>query len=498
MGLFNRIFGTSEPEKAPQKMFKRKYAAVGQGRLFNDFKASKTSADDELKTALDVLRDRSRDLARNNEYAKRYFELMKANIVGELGFSLQVKASDNGKLDIRGNNAIEEAFRLWSRVGNCTVCGKMSLRDVFMVCVEGLYRDGEVFVVKHTGGAYKHGFALQVLEPDHVDTLLNKKLENGNEIKMGVELNQYGRAVAYYIRQKHPNDSAGSDYLKYKHTRIAADRVIHVYLSNRAGQTRGEPRLAASMEALKHLDALREAQLIACRVGASKMGFFTSPTGDAFIPDDEVDEVPIYDVSPGTFHQLPTGVNFESFNPQYPAEFEQFHRSILKAIASGLGVSYTALSNDLEATSYSSIRQGALDERDMYRTQQRFVIEHLVRPIYEAWLQEALKRDEIFIPALKFDKFASASEFKGRAWSWVDPQKEMNAAILGLKNGVLSLQDVANQYGKDVEELLSQIAKDKELAKQYGVEYALEPYGATLNAIDPTGHDTTDVGNNNE
>jgi capsid protein len=86
---------------------------------------------------------------------------------------------------------------------------------------------------------------------------------------------------------------------------------------------------------------------------------------------------------PGTFHNLPAGVDFKGFEPQFPSnDFESFHKSILRGIASGLGVSYTSLSNDLEATSYSSIRQGALEERDFYKNITSFVIEHFIRPVF--------------------------------------------------------------------------------------------------------------------
>ena len=139
---------------------------------------------------------------------------------------------------------------------------------------------------------------------------------------------------------------------------------------------------------------------------------------------------------PASFHQLPAGVTFETFNPTFPSnEFESFHKSVLKGIASGLGVSYTSLSNDLEATSYSSIRQGALEERDAYRSMQSFIIEHMVRPIYDAWLASAMEINAFGIPLRQYDRFSDASEFRGRAWSWVDPQKEMNSAIMGLKSG---------------------------------------------------------------
>ena len=82
--------------------------------FFGDFIASSFSADSELKTSLPVLRNRSRDLARNNEYAKRYLNLIKTNVVGERGFSVQVRArNDDRSLDAAGNAIIENAFSSW-------------------------------------------------------------------------------------------------------------------------------------------------------------------------------------------------------------------------------------------------------------------------------------------------------------------------------------------------------------------------------------------------
>jgi lambda family phage portal protein len=200
------------------------------------------------------------------------------------------------------------------------------------------------------------------------------------------------------------------------------------------------------------------------------------------------------DAQPGTFHQLPQGVDFKSFDPQYPSnEFDAFHTSVLKGIASGLGVSYTSLSNDLEATSYSSIRQGALEERDYYRTLQQFMLDHFVRPAFDAWLEAAMEVDSFGIPVRQFERFSDAAEFRGRAWNWVDPLKESQAIIQGLSAGIVSLQDAAQHYGKDAEELLSQIAKDRELMNQFGVKYAFEPYGAQKMPINPEVSDDADL-----
>jgi len=485
MALFDAFRRKTKPEP---KVFKRAYAAANPGRLFADFKASERSADSELSPVLKTIRSRSRDLVRNNSYAKRYMSLLKTNVIGGKGFGLQVKALDTvGNLDVTGNSAVEQAFIQWGRAGNPTVDGKLSWVDAQKLALETIARDGEVFVVKHRGASFKDSFAIEFIEADQVDETKNEKLSNGNEIRMGVELNKFKKPIAYHFKTYHPGDyDFATMSVSPKTLRIPAERVLHIYIQLRAGQTRGEPWMSPAMAGLKQLGAYIEAALVAARVGASKMGFFTSAGGDGFVPDDLDNQVPIMDAEPGSFHQLPTGVSFSAFDPQNPNnEFESFHKSVLKSIASALGISYTSLSNDLEATSYSSIRQGALEERDFYRDTQQFMVDHFLRPIYESWLESSMEMNSFGISINKYTKFSMAAEFRGKSWSWIDPLKEMNASVIGLRNGILSIQDVASQYGKDAEELMSQISRDRELAKQFDVKYALEPYGAQMMAVPP-------------
>lgn len=496
MGLFD--FGKAKKSKKQPVIMQRQYAGATKGRLLADLFDSERSADSELRPVLRVLRNRCRELSRNNEFAKRYLNLMKTNVVGDKGFTLQVKATGGaGKLDQMGNESVEKAFKKWGRRGYCTLDGKMSWLDAQKLALEGLVRDGEVFIIKHRGSSFTDSFAIEFIEPDQIDEQKNERMPNGNEVRMGVELDKYKRPVAYHMLNYHPGDYDYTSSAKPKrHQRIPADRVIHIFMPLRAGQTRGEPWMAPVMTGLKHVAAWREAAVINARVGASKMGFFTSPAGDGFVPDDIAGQVPIMDAEPGTFHQLPHGVSLEKFDPAYPSnEFESFHKSLLKGIASGLGISYTSLSNDLESTSYSSIRQGALEERDFYRDIQQFMIDHFVYCVYESWLESAMEIQSFGIPVREYERFYDASSFRPKAWNWVDPLKEMNAAVVGMKAGVMSVSDVAAQYGKDVEDLFAQIQRDKLLAEQFGVKYALEPYGATQVGIVPdvTGEDDAEV-----
>lgn len=482
------VFDIFRPKKAPKR---RTYAAASTGRLYNDFEASLRSSDSEMRPVISKMRARSRDLSRNNEYVRKYLDLLKSNVVGN-GFGLQVKAVDSiGKLDMSGNQAVESGFARWGRLSNPTVDGKMTWIDVQKFVIECLARDGEVIAIKHRASRFTDSYALEFLEPDQLDEEKNEKLQNGSEIRMGVELDKFKRPVAYHFLSYHPGDYDYSTKLaSSKHIRVPADRVIHVFKMLRAGQTRGEPWMVSAIPSLKQMGALREAAIINARIGASKMGFFTSPAGDGFVPDELEDQVPIMSAEPGTFHQLPSGVEFHSFEPQYPSnEFDSFHTAILRGIASALSVSYASLSNDLERTSYSSVRQGALEEREAYKEMQAFMIDHFVRPVFEGWLESAMEVGSIGLPIRQYDRFRDASYFSGRSWSWVDPAKETRAMIDALEAGIVSLQDVAKHYGKDSEDLLSQLAKDKELAAQFGISYAYEPFGAQKYPVIAEGQD---------
>lgn len=488
MGILDFVRRNKPATQEKPKMKKRSYAAARAGRLFSDFIGSSNSADSELRFDLELMRNRSRELVRDNEYARRYMNLLKTNIVGE-GFRLQVKArNSDGALDYAGNTIIENAWKRWGRLGTPTADGRMSWLDCQKFVVEGLARDGEVFVKILRGNKYHDGFGLQFLEADLIDEKKNDVLQNGNQIRMGVEIDKAHKPVAYYVLTAHPGDRYYHNSQSEKHIRVPAEEIIHIYMPTRTHQTRGEPFMVSAMSALKHMQAFREAEVIAARISASKMGILTTPGGEEYIGDDTHENyMPVIDVEPGSFHQLPSGYSMEMWDPKHPSTgFGEFESAMLRGVASGLNISYAALSNDLSSVNYSSIRQGALDERDGYRSLQMFVTQHFVEPVFRQWLMSAMDFGSIPIPANRFDKFSDQTYFYGRGWNWVDPLREIQAAVVGLNSGVLSLSDISANYGRDAEETLSKIARDKELAEQFGLEYAFEPFGGGQSPYGPS------------
>jgi len=213
------------------------------------------------------------------------------------------------------------------------------------------------------------------------------------------------------------------------------------------------------------LDGYAEAELVAARTGAAKMGFFTKKTPEGWTGEiDEDGNLPV-DASPGTIEELPTGVDFKSWDNNHPnSGYGDFVKSCLRGVATSLGISYNALSNDLEGVNYSSIRAGVLEEREVWKAVQRFLIEHVLEPIFEEWLTFELMSGRLGLPFDKFWKF-NVPDFKGRRWAWVDPKKDMEAAILAIQHRIKPLRDVIAENGDDVYEVFDKSKQDEDLAE---------------------------------
>jgi len=482
MGIFDFFKGKPQPRKAV-----RAFHGADTGRLFSDFVSSSRSADSEIKPSLRVLRDRCREISRNHPYAKRYLQIMSTNVVGANGVRIQVrKRNDDNSLDSVGNRIIEQAWQQWGRAGFCTVDGRVSWVQAQRLFMETLARDGEVLIQKIKNPAGNpFGFSLKFLEADYLDEGYDARLNNGNEVRMGVELDKRtGKPLNYYLFEDHPHHDQGyGSKTKRHHKIVPASEIIHCYLQDRAGQTRGVPWMSNVLTRLKMLDGYEEATLVNARVAASKMGFFTSPEGDGFVGDDYDNHAPIMSAEPATFTQLPAGMSFTAFDPQNPTDsFAEFEKGILRGIASGLGVSYVSLANNLEGVSYSSIRQGTIEDRDHFKMVQQFMIDQFIDPVYRAWLEMAITVGRVNLPMGKFDLFADQVIYRPRGFAWVDPAKEINASVTALNNGIVSLQDVHSQYGRDTEEIFEQINREAELADRYGIDTAFQPFGTKLPA----------------
>lgn len=475
MGLFD-IFKRKKPQSKPRPYVVRAYAGADGGRLFGSWTATDSSADEAVQYRLRTLRNRARQLAEDNEYIKRYLSLLKTNVVGPNGVILQVKAKDyrvdgTAKLDTKANAWLEEGYKRWCKKKWCSATRRHNMVTMQNLAISSIARDGEVFAVrvreKDKSNPYR--LSVKMLEADYLDEMYDSELTNGNVIRMGIEQTPEGRPVAYHFFRVHPGDRKGMVTMNER-VRVPAEDVLHLFLPERLSQTRGVPWFHASLRRTKMCAGYEEAELVAARAGASKMGFYVSPDGDAAeFGEDENGEF-VEEMQPGTFGVVPKGYDIKEWDPKHPADaFDKFLKFNLRAIAASLNVAYPNLAADLEGTSYSSIRQGTLDERDVWTLLQNWLIAEFMEPVFEWWLEAALITQTIPLPLTKFDKF-NAPVFRGRRWQWVDPEKDAKGDAVAMLNGFKTLTQVVTENGGDIEEHLAELAFEKEKLEELDIQ----------------------------
>ncbi len=462
---------------------RRMFEAAKTNNLTGDWGTTPLSADRIVEKHHKILVARSREQAANSDHGRSFIRMCRQNIVGSKGVLLQAQSRDmDGRLDRKANDAIEAAWKQWGHKKICDIAGKKSWRAIQASCVATAAKDGEFMLLVIRGrDAGEWGIALQEVDPQRCPVELNEeRLSGGRFIRHGIEFNRYGRPMAYYFT----GSESDSDYRfgSIRCKRISADQVIHGFVSDMVSQRRGLPWMATALYRMKMLTGFEDAALVNSRVSAAKGGFITwregyEPPG---YEDQEHEEV-FVDVEPGQWQELPPGAEATANNPNYPnGEFEKFTKSMLRSIASGLGVAYNNLANDLEGVNFSSIRQGKLDERDNWKDMQEWLVEDLVAPVFEAWLKVALLKGKITVSgkplkASRIEKYSEVS-WQPRRWEWIDPRSDMAAAESSVKNLFSSPSQIIRDQGRDPQSVWREYAADIDEMKKAGIPEGLIPY----------------------
>lgn len=449
---------------------KRGFQAAQYNRLVNDWQTSSASIDAELRGSLKTLRNRTRDLCKNNDYAKNALRAIENNVVGQ-GIRLQAQVTQNngrnaGKLNDKVNSAIESAWADWCRKDSCHTAGTLSFQDIERLLITSTAESGEVFVriVRNKFGRSKIPFSLEIIEADLLDEQHNEILRNGREVRFGIERDEWQRPIAYYFLTKHPGDYTFSGTADRGRVRVPAEDVIHLFRSSRPSQTRGFPWFAPAIIRMHHLAGFEEAEVIKARAQASIMGFIKSENDG--LADGTQDKQRVMNFDPGVIEHLLPGEDFTGFAPTSPGgQFEPFMRAMLRAVAAGIGVSYETLSRDYSQSNYSSSRLALLDDRDNWRTLQQWMIENFHQRVFDIWLDMAWASGALDLPNYAANEAVyKAVRFVPRGWSWVDPVKEVSAYKDAVRSGFMTVSDVVAQSGQDFDELMTQRKREVDTA----------------------------------
>ncbi len=484
--MFDRIKKWLPVSRKTVRKQYRKFAAGQANRLHMGWIMSPNTIDQDIRGGLSAVRARSREEAQNNGYYKGFLRDLKENVVGAQGFQLISKPMNSDvDLDIEDKNTIERHWKLWGTKAMRPEMSGMSFRNFCRLIVGSAALDGEVFIWERRGSNVNpYRYSLRILEPSSVDLQLEKVIPGGNVIRMGIEFDASRFPVAYHVIAS----DRDSDFFIHgetgrKYIRVPSEEIIHLFLDDGIWQTRGMPWVHAALTRFNKLDKYEEAELVAARGGASKMGFITDgDDGQGYTGDDDEetadDDYLFEEFDPGMIGRLKQGQTFTGFNPDHPnSGFGAFVKVNLRGIAASLGESYNQFAQDLEGVSFGSLRQGALSERAVWMGLQTWLIEDALDRIFSAWLEQGLLAGAITdragrpLPIDRFTKFLE-HEWQPRRWDWIDPLKDTTADRFQQQDLTMSRSERIRKRGRQPSEVFNEIAAENKLMDDLGVSAA--------------------------
>ncbi len=460
------------------------YKGASRDRLRASWLPGGGSADENILPELKDIRERSRDLNRNDAHASGITSTMTCNVVGS-GIRPQSRV-DREVLDIsedQANAFQKDAERVWRKWVPFADAGtRMDFYEIQQLVDRQILENGEALIIplmlKDPVRPYSLG--LQVIESDRLDTPPDKR--GDKSIRSGVRIGEKGEPVSYFIQKTHPGDIRYAESKDRVFTEIPAfneygrRNIFHLYFVQRSGQTRGVPFFAPVLAYFKDLSEYAEAELVAARIAACFSLFITSEASMDVSASGAYERNPagqlIESLEPGMIKHLLPGEDITSFNPQRPgATFEPFVERILKAISAALGLPYELVAKDFSKTNYSSARAALLEARRYFKMRQEWLARKLCQPVWEMILEEAYLRGEIKADTFyESQRYWTSASWIAPGWEWVDPLKEAQAAEVGLRNGIVTYSDLYAQEGKDWEESFEQAKREQDKLKELGLE----------------------------
>ena len=445
-GLLDRLIARVSPawaqRRARARLLARHYESASVGRRTSGWSRRGTDANAAASGAtLALLRAQARDLVRNNPWARRGLRRI---VTDTVGWGIRPKATG------RGAATVMDLFKRWGETTECDATGMCTFFGLQRLVMRTIAQSGEVLVrrrMRTPDDGLSIPMQLQVLEPDYLDTSKDGIIgDKGGPIVQGVEFDNRGRRVAYWLFDEHPGSGRMVSPVS---RRVSAAGVLHVFELERPGQARGPSWFASVDVRLHDFDEFEDATLMKQKIAACMAAFVTDIDGAGTAlgaeGTDRASDQPTDAFEPGMILNLPPGKQVTVANPPQASDHQSFSAAALRGVAAGLGVTYESLCGDYSQVNFSSARMGRLDHQgDVHDWRWDMLIPRFCAPVWSWMIETIILAGE--------DVENAPAEWTPPPAGMLDPQTEGSSLSQMVRIGAMTLDDMVREQGFDPDE----------------------------------------------
>lgn len=426
------------------------YDGAGKGRGNDWVRGAGTSANAEIQGALPTLRNRHRELSRNNGYVSAAIDATVSLTIGD-GMKPVARGSDQAKVALAN-----ELMREWAEGVACDGDGRLDLFGLQALVMRTESESGEALVLRNVRPVRGRRIPLQirVLEGDYLDHLRDGVID-GRTVKQGVAFGAIGERAGYYLHSRHPGDGAsvyGGSQL------VSATELAHIYEIGRPGQVRGVPRGAAVMTRVRNLDQFQDARVRQQMVAACLAAFVAQGEEGKL----KGDVLPTK-LEPALIARLGPGESVSYANPPSVTGQAEFITGEEHVIAKAYGLNHQILTGNIGGANFASSKIGRLDVyANVGRWRRTMIVPQFCKPI-EHWFLEAAGLAGFDLEGVSFDWTPPRSEI-------LNLRDDIPALIKQARGGFGSLFGLLRSLGySDPKALLLEIKECNEFLDEHGI-----------------------------
>lgn len=480
--LIDSVIAAFSPERAVKRaQARRVLAAYEGGKSTKRRKKSRDNSTGERQVVRDAetVRATMRDLERNHDLLRGALLTLTRNVIGPNGISIEPMpriGTPGEHYDDISDDFARDLLNLWREwTVSPEVTRTMSWVQAQELACRSWIRDGEVFcqIVEGNSQFLKHAsrvpLSLELLEADVVPLQHDRDTPN---IQAGIERNEWGQPLAYWVYKRHPGN--GGWFAEGDLKRVPAERFLHLAVRERLSGLRGISLFASTIDRLLDIKDYEESERTAARIAARiaayikrdvNMENWTAPVDDAGQP---IEREFLLEAG-ALFTDTAPGESIEMVNPNRPnTALDRFRMAMLRAASRACQLSYSSFAGDYDGT-YSAQRQELVEAYDGYRMLTEQFVSRFVRPIWERFIALAIASGQLKVPSNIRPETVAQAAFRGPKMPWIDPKKEAEAVETLSRAGVSSLQQTIAERGGRLQDTFEELARERALADELGL-----------------------------
>lgn len=452
------------------------------------------SADYDISQDRETIALRARSLFQNHAFSRALIKSFDVNIVGT-GIKVRPALRMLDVLGISQEDAdkwcykTRNMFEIWAKSLKCDAERCNDLYGLQDLALKTELIGGEAFVLKKFfANREPFGMCLKVLEGDRVQNPFG--YPDCDDCCGGIEVDENHTPVAYHVTKKIPFsiDNYGNNV---DTVRIPAfdsmdnPNVLHVFETDRTDQRRGISMLAPLIVDAKQLDRFKDARLMKALVTSLLTAVIESADESSpspllgNIPDAErveqadsegnipgTDEAAAAEFGSGNMIEMPKGQKVHVIESSKPDDgYTSFVDALHTEDAAACGTSSEIVMRKF-GTSYNAVRAAILESKKTYDKCRAGFISKFCKPVYEAWLTQAVMTGAVEAPGFLDDpvkrSFWSDCTWVADSAFLLDPLKETQAIKLQLDEQLTSRDAAcAALFGTEYKENAIRLSDEK-------------------------------------